>query len=253
MPENDPVARPADIAVALSLLTRLPLRLSEADYARGARTAWAWPLVGLLVAGLAGAVALFIGWLGLTPEITALFALAVMLVLTGAMHEDGLADCVDGFWGGHDRAGRLDIMKDSRIGAYGVLALIVSLGLRWAALVALARADLLVSALLVSACLSRAAMPAMMQALPNARGTGLSHQTGRPGAPAVRIAAGLALALAILLFGWTGIWAALWVAVAAFAAARLALAKIGGQTGDVLGATQQITEIVTLLVLISAN
>jgi adenosylcobinamide-GDP ribazoletransferase len=253
MHENDPAARPMDIVVGLSLLTRLPLRLSEADYARGARTAWAWPLVGVVVAGVASAVALILGRIGYGYEITSLIALATMIVITGAMHEDGLADCADGFWGGHDPARRLDIMKDSRIGAYGVLALILSLGLRWAALVALARLGLLVPALLVSAVLSRAAMVAVMQALPNARSAGLSHQTGRPGPTATRLAVAIAVVLALLLGGWACVWAALWVALAGFAAARLARAKIGGQTGDVLGASQQLTEITALLVLLAAN
>ncbi|MDU8927498.1 adenosylcobinamide-GDP ribazoletransferase [Alisedimentitalea sp. MJ-SS2] len=238
-----------DIPVALSLLTRLPIRLEPEAYGRGARTTWAWPLVGAVVAMLAAILAKIVLTLGLPAPIAALLALSLMVIVTGAMHEDGLADVADGFWGGPDRARRLEIMKDSRIGAYGVIALILSLGLRGLALVSLGAA--LIPGLFVSALLSRAAMAHVMQALPNARDTGLSHSTGRPGTAAVALAAGISGFLALLISGWAGVWAILATLVAMLACAAIARAKIGGQTGDVLGATQQITEIAVLLALLA--
>ena len=237
-----------DCAVALVLLTRLPMpRLPTEAFARQARAVWAFPLAGLVVAGLAVAVGIAAAVVGLPPAPVAGLVLAVQVILTGAMHEDGLADSADGLWGGLERTRRLEIMKDSHIGSYGVLALILSLGLRWSALVALvAGGDWPV--VIAVAMLSRAMMAGVMAALPNARDGGLSRSVGRPGTgPAV-----LALALA-LLATWAlagpavaGIGGAAAV-LAACGAAALARAKIGGQTGDILGATQQVAEIAALL------
>ncbi|WP_457772913.1 adenosylcobinamide-GDP ribazoletransferase [Phycobium rhodophyticola] len=204
-------------------------------------------LVGLALAGLATLLALSAQAIGIKPEIAALLALALMVIQTGALHEDGLADVADGFWGGTTPARRLEIMKDSAIGSYGTLALILSLGLRGAALVALA--DHLAVALFTAAALSRAAMPAVMCALPNARSNGLSAHTGRPSAATLLIALAIATLATILLTGWSALWLLPIAALTTLACAKIAQAKIGGQTGDTLGATQQITEIATLLAL----
>lgn len=245
MRENGPLAQLRDLPVALSLLSRLPVAPDQAAYARTAQGAWAWPLVGLVLAGLAGFVAIAAQAIGIASEISALLGLATLVIVTGAMHEDGLADTADGFWGGFDRARRLEIMHDSRIGTYGVIALVLSLGLRATALISLG--VFMVPAMLAAAALSRAAMAATMAALPNARPDGLSHGTGRPGPAPVALATALAILAALLLTGWAALGAALAVALAALACARLARGKIGGQTGDTLGATQQITEIAALL------
>ena len=243
MRDSGPLVRPVDLLVALSLLTRLPLRLHPGAYARGARTAWAWPLVGFMVGALACTVVLIAQKLGFPAMVAALFALATMTVVTGAMHEDGLADCADGFWGGHDPAQRLDIMKDSQIGTYGVLALILLVLLRWAALMSISQPSGMLLALLAAAVISRTAMAAVMQLLPNARGSGLSAETGVPGTPAVLIACTLATLFAFVLVGpVTGLAALLVAAAIAAFWARIARGKIGGQTGDVLGATQQLTD-----------
>ena len=242
-----------DIAVALALLTRLPLpHLPEAAFARQARAVWAYPLAGLAVA----LPACLLGGLGtgagLPPAVAAGLVLAVQVTLTGAMHEDGLADSADGLWGGHSPARRLEIMKDSRIGSYGVLALILSTGLRWTALTGLIAAGAW-GAPVAAALLSRAGMPALMAALPNARGDGLSRTVGRPPRIAVRGAVGLALILALIAAGLPGLLAALWAALAVLATGALARAKLGGQTGDILGATQQTAEIAALLALLAAQ
>ncbi len=102
--------------------------------ARGALAAWAYPLVGVVVGGLGAVTGALALWLGLPAPLAAGLVLLAMIAVTGALHEDGLADTADGFWGGWDRARRLEIMKDSQIGSYGVIALILSLGLRWSAL-----------------------------------------------------------------------------------------------------------------------
>ncbi|PTQ71326.1 adenosylcobinamide-GDP ribazoletransferase [Celeribacter persicus] len=236
----------ADIATALALLTRIPVR---ASFTRSAEAAWAFPLAGLAVGLVAGAVATIAGWLGLGAGMIAGLALAALVITTGAMHEDGLADCADGFWGGFNRARRLEIMRDSRIGAYGVIALILALLLRFTALSTLAHDDLIVTAMIASAMLSRAALPYLMALMPPARSDGLSVTTGRPPRDAASLGAVVAFMLSWLVVGFAPtVAAASAVVVTTYVAARIAKTKIGGQTGDVLGATQLITEIAALTV-----
>ena len=240
--------RYGDVAEAVSLLTRLPVASSGA---RGVQAGWAWPLAGALVALIAGVTGGIAAALGLPTTLAATLVLAVMVILTGAMHEDGLADCADGFWGGWTSERRLEIMNDSRIGTYGVVALVLSLLARWAAIVALMQAGSYLDVLVAVAALSRVPMLAQMWALPAARAGGLSDRTGRPDPEAVGLAAVVGLLLALLVSGFVALAAACAVALAAFGLTRLALAKIGGQTGDVLGATQQLCEMAGLAVCIA--
>lgn len=225
-----------DVTAALGLLTRLPVPETGAP---DPRAAWAWPVAGLLV-GLAAVAG---GWaaqaLGLAPGVTAALMLAIAALLTGGLHEDGLADCADGFWGGRDKMRRLEIMKDSRVGSYGVLALGIVLLARWAAL------ETLVSgghwgAILAAEALSRASMAALMAGLPNARGSGLSASHGAVPPETAGVAAALAAGLALVLAGWAAAAMIPAAGLATWAVAGLAREKIGGQTGDVLGASQQI-------------
>lgn len=244
--------RVEELGVALALLTRLPLpRLSDAAFARQAQSVWAWPLAGLIVASLSCLLGLAALAVGLPVPVAALLVLAGQMVLTGAMHEDGLADTADGLWGGWTTQRRLDIMKDSHIGTYGVLALVTSVALRWSVLSGLlAVAPLAVLAL---GAVSRAAMPALMAALPNARGGGLSHQVGPPTGAGAGVAAVVALAAAAICIGWMALPAAISAGMGACILGWIAKRKIGGQTGDILGASQQICEIcagLTLLVLL---
>lgn len=241
-----------DIALALVLLTRLPLpRLPEAAFARQAQAGWAFPLAGLAVAAPACLLAALAVAAGLPPAVAAGLLLAAQVMLTGGMHEDGLADSADGLWGGMTPERRLEIMKDSRIGSYGVLALILSAGLRWTALAGLIAAGAW-GAVMAAAILSRAGLPALMAALPHARSNGLSHAVGRPGRGAAWGAIGLALALCLPLAGASALAAALWAGLAVAAMGALAKAKLDGQTGDILGAAQQLAEIAALLCLLAA-
>ncbi|EPX79880.1 adenosylcobinamide-GDP ribazoletransferase [Litoreibacter arenae] len=253
MDNNDTaLVRLEDVWVALGLLTRLPLPPRDWDETRpAARAAWAYPLAGLIVATLSCLLASVLLWLGLPATVTAAATLMALTLLTGAMHEDGLADTADGLWGGPTPARRLEIMKDSHIGAYGVIALISGFALRWSALSALIAAGWLWTPVLVAAILSRTAMAYVMDILPNARSSGLSKLTGRPGKQATRIAAGLSVVAAFVAFGFAGFWLVLVAALTLLTCATIAKRKIGGQTGDILGATQCLTEI-ALLVAISA-
>ena len=229
-----------DIAGALRLLTRLPL--PQSPVMAGPAAAWAWPVAGAVVGALAAGAA----WLALPlgAGVAAAMVLGVQAMVTGAMHEDGLADTADGLWGGWDKVRRLAIMKDSHIGTYGVMALLVVGLIRWSALVAVIGAGQF-WAIVVVAAMSRTPMAVLLAVMPNARGAGLSQSVGRvPRAGAglaVLIGAGFALTL-----GGAGIAAAVGVAVVVALLAMVAQAKIGGQTGDILGASQQLAEAAAL-------
>lgn len=246
--DNRP-ARPGDIALAMGLLTRLPvpaaLPAPQPDRRIG-QSAWAWPVIGAGLGLGSGLAALVATWLGATPGIAAGLALATQIAMTGALHEDGLADTADGFWGAHEPARRMEIMKDSRSGAFGVIALVLSLMMRWSALSLMIGAGWVLAPLVAAGALSRAVPAVLMAALPNARGTGLSFDSGRPGQDAATLAAAVAFALAFVFTGWASLAGAFWAALAAIGLAWLASRKIGGQTGDVLGAGQQLAELAAL-------
>lgn len=243
-----------DLPLALSLLSRLPVPMDHSRAGdRAATAAWAYPLIGAGLAALAGGLAWALSALGLPPGPVAGAVLVLQVMITGALHEDGLADSADGLWGGWEPARRLEIMRDSRIGAYGVLALGLSLILRWACLVAILDAvgpGGLIAALVAVGALSRGAMVAVMQALPFARRDGLAHRVGAVPRWSALLACGLSLGICALLWGAVGaVVVGLSAAVAALVVGALAKARIGGQTGDILGATQQVAEIAALAVL----
>ena len=240
----------SDVTAALGLLSRLPISV-DTDRAteRGAKAAWAYPIAGLLLALIAGAVTQVALWLGLPNTLAAGLTLATLIITTGAMHEDGLADSADGLWGGWDKEHRLKIMKDSFIGTYGLLALALTLLLRWSALTLILDHGLLWPALLVSAMLSRAVMVPMMATIPHARTEGLSHSVGRPPVQTAYIALAIATVAALILVQLWALWLIIASALTALACAAIAKSKIEGQTGDILGATQQLTEIAALLTL----
>ena len=251
--DKEPLIQFSDIPAAIGLLTRLPMPVdSEAATKRGAGAAWAYPIAGLLVAVIAGTVGQVALWIGLPAQVVAVFVLLALIVPTGALHEDGLADSADGLWGGWTKERRLEIMKDSRIGAYGVVALVLSLMLRGAALNVLIQADLMWPALLIAATFSRASMVALMSRLPNARSNGLSQSVGRPSLQVAGIAAGIALLVALIFAPFSLLWLIILTALAVIGCGALAHFKIGGQTGDILGATGQIVEITVLVALILA-
>ena len=239
-----------DVHLAFALLTRLPLPALDFDPASmrpAAHGAWAYPLVGLGVAGITLAVAFGLSILGAVPAVAAGGAVLAGVLATGAMHEDGLADCADGFWGGWTVERRLEIMKDSQIGTYGVLALLLIVGLRWALLTQLLSIGALAGAVVAAAMTSRAVMVWVMHSLPAARAGGLSRQTGRPPGAAVVAALALAAAVTALSTGHAIFLVAALGGLAGLGMMQLARAKIGGQTGDVLGGTQQIIDVLVLL------
>ena len=233
-------------AVAAMFLTRLPVRGPQAELA-GAVVAF--PLVGILVGALGGCAFWLAALAGLPPLASALVALAATAILTGALHEDGLADAADGL-AGRTAEDAIRIMRDSRTGGYGVLAMIFSVALRAAALAAIADPLAVVLAMVAAGAMSRAAMPAVMLALPRASATGLGAAAGKPAAADMSIGIAVSVLLALLLLGPAGALAMLAAAaVATLAVATLARRRLGGYTGDVLGAVQQAAEIAALLAL----
>ncbi|MGL5010988.1 MAG: adenosylcobinamide-GDP ribazoletransferase [Paracoccaceae bacterium] len=235
-----------DLLSAFGLLSRLPL--PQPRNPRGAPAAWAWPLVGTAIGTIAAAIATILLALGLPVSLAAVAVLATQALATGALHEDGLADTADGFFGGWTPARRLEIMKDSHIGSYGTLALILTVLARWAALTAILH--IAIWPVIAVAALSRLPMAALIAALPNARGTGLSQSVGKPDLQTLLIATALALIISILMVELAAtLLTALVIAATTLGLAMLARARIGGQTGDVLGCAQQLAEVTALATL----
>jgi len=236
--------------LAFAFLTRLPFRAGAAPEPGAlARAAWAFPLAGILVGVAGGIVFSLADRLGLPVNAMALLAVAATVLITGGLHEDGLADTADGLGGGAGRDEALAIMRDSRSGAFGVLALVLSVGLRVACLAALGGdAQNGVSALVAAHAVSRGLLPALMLWLPPARSEGLAADAGQPTPPVATLAAFIALVVAMIALGFgRGITAMIFAAVAVAALAILARRRIGGTTGDILGAAQQVGEIVVLM------
>lgn len=249
-----------DLLICLRFATTLPLpalafeRDAPLDFSRFAHALALFPLAGALVGAL-GATALALALaLGLPPALAAPLGVAALIAATGALHEDGLADCADGF-GGATRARRLEIMADSRLGAFGALAIALSLYMRVAALAVLGAGGAFAAgaAMVAAGALSRAAALAPLALLAPARAEGAGFSAGRPPPRAVVLACALASAiagLAALAAGGSFLRAFLACVLAAAAAlgvAALARRRLGGQTGDVAGAAQQIAEILVLL------
>lgn len=236
-----------DIALCFVFFTRLPMPTLEPGERRLSDAIWAAPLVGLVV-GLAGAFVYAGGALaGLTSGTAAALALAATMLVTGCLHEDGLSDVADGFGGGSTRERKLEIMRDSRIGAYGAVAIAMSILIRWTALAALASPGAVLAGLLAAHCASRALMPALMHLLPPARANGLSASAGIASQNTM-LAAGTIGLLSLCLLGPHALLAcAVLLILALFWWRTVCLRQVGGQTGDTIGALQQIGEAIVLV------
>lgn len=245
-----------DLVACLRFFSRLPLPARSGDAHAPpdlSRLGLTIPFAGAII-GACGAFALAIARaLGLPPLVCAALAISVLVLVAGALHEDGLADVADGFGGGGTRARKLEIMRDSRIGAYGAAALTLSLALRIAALAALLEQSpgAAAAGLILAGASSRASALLPLALLPAARADGLGAGAGRlDGSGALK--AGAAAFLIAILLGLAAL--GLGHAILAFAlslAAGLAMVaiarrQIGGQTGDVAGAAQQLAEIACL-------
>ena len=251
----------AEIATCLRFFSRLPLSGGwRPDGPPLSRSLRLLPLAGLLIGALVALPTVLATLAGLPSAIAAGLGVLCGLFATGGLHEDGLADTADGFGGGATRERKLAIMRDSRIGTYGVLALILSLGLRTAAMATLlerAGPRDTAFAILGAAALSRTLALLPMATLPPARADGLGHGIGRPARRTLLTAFGLAALLGLGL-PWAGgaglahaILACLLAVAASGGVTRLASRHIGGHTGDIGGASQQVAEAAYLLGLLA--
>ena len=257
--------RVLEARVATSFLSRLPVYPSGHDDIALGRTVWAFPVAGVVIAFVPVLILLGSAASGLPPVVTAILAVGSLIVTTGALHEDGLADCVDGFFGAAEPSRKRAIMRDSSVGTYGVLALVLAVALRIALLAALVAQDpsIAVAGVIGAAAASRGAMGMVWAALPaapslaqnGAKGESLSSALQEPSATIGRWCAAVACGLLVTVLPWFGFGPVLAAgaagALAALGMARLAKRHVGGHTGDVLGATQQCAEMGFLLGLVA--
>ncbi len=237
-----------DVLAAAAFLTRVPVPhlASPPNLARAYR---AFPLLGAAIGAAVGAVDLLLLWIGLPAIAAAALALGAGAMLTGALHEDGLADLADGFGGGRDKAAKLDVMRDSRLGTYGSLTLLTSFVAKIGALTTLPRSEVLV-AMIATHALARAPLAVLAAAMPYARADGLAASAGRPDSVIASTACAMAAVIALVALPTaTAVIAAFVAAGAAAIVAALAQQQIDGQTGDVLGAAEQVCEVAVLLTL----
>lgn len=254
-----------DLLNVMRFYTRLPLPVLPFEREAHAlpdfrRAAWAVPVTGALVGMLGALAGLLAYWAGLSTLIAATLAVGVQVAITGAFHEDGLADSCDGLFGGTTRERRLEIMKDSRIGTFGGAGLAFALLLRVLALGEMFRlmGPAALAVLPGIAALSRVAALFPVLVLPPAGSQGLAASVPLPDVPSWL----KAMAIGLLLYAAGCLWIDL--PLGGLVAAGLALglmpalaalsqAKIGGHTGDILGACQQLAEIMLLLALSAAG
>jgi adenosylcobinamide-GDP ribazoletransferase len=236
-------------AAAVTFLTRVPLgRRVAVDAADVARGTLLFPVVGAGVGALSGGVAVLVH-----PRLPALaaaaLAIAVSVVVTGAMHVDALADTADAA-GAHTRERALEIMRDSRVGAFGASALILDLLLKVAAVAALLDRGGALAAIVAAGALSRAAAPPLALTLryPRVEGGPGSVLTGRVAWPGVLAAVLVGVGGAALVAGTTGVAMAGAVAGTTICLGLLCRHWLGGATGDSLGAATELGETAALLV-----
>ncbi len=240
------MSRLGELQVAGMILTRLPMGHVSGPLPALSRCTWAFPVVGAGIGLLSGLTFAHSVSLGVPPLAAAMLALAVASLATGGLHEDGLADMADGFGGGKTVDAKLSIMKDSRIGSFGVLALIFILGVTAAGI---ASTGSLFGFVAIGAA-SRSAMLLPMTLLPPARSEGLGHSAATKFDNGVLFALIVGVVLMLLAGQVSGI---LMMAIVAMAVCGLAKRQIGGQTGDILGATQKLAECAAWLAASAGN
>ncbi len=207
-----------------------------------------FPAVGWVV-GVMGAAVFWILGFWLPANLALLLSMAATVLLTGAFHEDGFADSCDGFGGGWDKAQVLAIMKDSRIGSYGTVGMGLMLACKFVALAEMAD-EMIVLALLAAHPLSRLASTALIRVLDyvrdddSSKSRPLAHRLSKGG---LAWAALLGLLPLMLLEPMEALFVLILVALTTWLSGRYFVKRIGGYTGDCLGATQQLTELAAYL------
>jgi adenosylcobinamide-GDP ribazoletransferase len=245
----------SDLVSAFMLLTRLPVaRLARsAECPDLGRCLWAFPIVGVAVSGAGGLVYWLASTTHMPPLLAAAWSLAATLIITGAFHEDGLADTVDGLGGGATPARKLEIMRDSRIGSYGAAALFLSLIVRTAAIAALGLPRVVLTAMILAGMLGRSAMIVPLLVLRPARGDGMGASVSEPRLISAGVGLGLAVITAFLFLPpLSGAGAVVLGFSSSCVLTIIADRQLGGHTGDVLGAAEVVAECVVLTLIASA-
>ncbi len=242
-----------DLKVAALFLTRFPIQLDGPVNMRDlAGAVYAFPIMGAAVGLLGGLGFAAATWAGLPSLPAALLGILAMVLATGALHEDGLADTADALGAGGDRKRALEIMRDSRIGSFGALALMMALLARLMALAPMWDPKIVGAVLVAAAMASRAVMPVVMLLQPSARATGLAAETGRPEPFRVMIGTFIAIGAVVLLLPLAkAVPALIAMTVTSLLFATWLGRRFGGCTGDTLGAVQQVAEIAFLLAIVS--
>jgi len=236
---------------ALAYFTRLRFAGREAlPPGALAEASWSFPLIGLAI-GVAGTIVYDLAaLLGVPPLVSGLLAIGATAIISGGLHEDGLAHTAEGLSGGHSAEERLETLRTGQIGVYGILAIVLSVGLRGAALAALGTGlGMLgvVAGLVAAHSLARGLLPAAL--LWGNRAPQDALDAGTPSLTYTGIAAGIGLLIAILAMGFKpALLAFILAAVAMAAVLYAAQRRAGGYTGEVLGAMEQAGEIVILLI-----
>ena len=233
--------RLAELQVAFMLLTRIPVGNPKNHVPKLADALWAFPVVGYVVGGFIAAFYLLISQMNLSSVAAAIFAIIAGLLCTGAIHEDGLADCADGFGGGQNQEKKLTIMRDSAIGVYGTLALILVIGLRVFILSSLPTMFELVLPIIMCAVISRFVMVGYLYFLPAVRKEGLGSQASINNMFSL-FSASVVVSPALIIGSFVSYNVIIAILVVAILWGIFAKYQVGGQTGDVCGAGQILCE-----------
>jgi len=237
------------LLVATAFLTRVPMPVTPRAVDVGCAARW-FPLVG----GMLGAVGAVVAWalttlIGSPAAVTATLVVGLGAWVTGAIHLDGLADTADGFGGGRSREDVLRIMRDPTIGSFGAMALVTVIGIKVTALAALLDRDAALPVLVAAPTISRWTISVLATWLPYARADGGLGEAVTAGRDTVGLimATGSTALIAIMALHEEAVivWAA--AALTALWIARTARRRIGGVTGDVFGASVELTEASVLL------
>lgn len=264
-PQRGPEPRPAnenrpapadsrlgdDVVMGLRFYSRLPTGPRPHVRPNLSRMALALPFTSLVIGAGPVAVLLALEWLGTSHLFSAALAVALMVIVSGAMAEDAIADAADGLFGGATIEDRLTIMKDSRHGTYGVAAIVLLLGLRIAAIGSVANPLEAAGVWLTAGVMARSGALWLTLALPPARSGGAAASAGAVTRQAFGVGAVFAVVLSFVLAGFAvgvlGLIAAYGLcALATWGWVTLCRRMIGGQTGDLIGALQALLEIAAL-------
>ncbi len=233
--------RLAELQLAFMLLTRLPVGKFNSYVPELADARWAFPIVGYFVGFIIAASYIILCLLMLPSSVAAVLAISACLFCTGAIHEDGLADCADGFGGGQNREKKLEIMRESDIGTYGALSLIIVIGLRILLLSMLPAKLEIAAPIITCAVISRYMMAGYLCLLPAVKQEGLGNQASGYNIFSLIVAGFIATPVFVI-----GTFDLIYVVVAMVGVALLwgfiARFQLGGQTGDVCGAGQILCE-----------